>query len=294
MDGYALLAAETITINSDVENDLTAMAETITFDGQVAGNAVFLADHVTLNGQIDGEAVVLATTLDVSDDFDGAILACVEKMPETTVMLLDCDHKTTGELVRRSGSQLASVGFISLLNNPNAAQAFGILLPLPVVLFLTGVAALLVTMFPRPIATVEAAVRAIPGQMAITGGMIALLAVGMTAAFVLLAAYIPVVALIVSPFYLVGLLLFMAMLISGWVTAAVLFGGWLARRISSRMFPPLVTTVMGGVTLSFVAYAVSWLPGGDWIVIAGAGVLELAGLGAAYATRMGRRSLVGV
>ncbi|MEM6281255.1 MAG: hypothetical protein AAF787_03600 [Chloroflexota bacterium] len=294
VDGYALLAAETIVINSSVENDLTAMAETITFDGQVAGDAVFMAEHVTLNGQINGEAVVLSTTLDVSNNFNGAILACVEKLPETTVTLLKCDHNATGGMVRRAGSQLASVGFVSLLNNPNAAQAFGVLLPLPVVLFLTGVAALLVTMLPRPIGTIEAAVRAIPGQMVITGGMIALMAVGITAAFILAAAYLPILALILSPFYLLGLLLFIALVISGWVTLAVLFGGWLARRISSRMFPPVVTTVMGGAALAVVAYAVSWLPGGDWIVIAGAAVLELAGLGAAYATRMGRRSLVGL
>jgi hypothetical protein len=186
------------------------------------------------------------------------------------------------------------VWFVSVLNNPNAAQALGVLLPLPVVLFLTSLAALLVTVLPRPITNIASSARTLPGRMVITGGMLALMTVGVSAAFIVAAAYVPIVALILCPFYLVWILILLALVLSGWVTITLVIGNWVALRLSARSFPPIAVVVMGGVVMAAVTYALGWLPAGDIIVIVFAGVLELMGLGAAYATRFGRRPLVRV
>lgn len=292
--GHTVVAAETVTLSGRTAEDLTVMAETVDFSGQVNGSAVFMAEAVTLSGTIDGETVVIAERLTLGEGFRGVVTACVEQDITGTydaATIRDCDRTASRGIVNRAGAQLASIGVISLLNNP-ASGPLGVLLPLPNVLFLTGLAALLVTIFPGAVRNIDTTVRANPRRMLATGGLVSLMAVGVTAAWVVLLAYLPFLGVIALPVYLLALLAFTVMLGAGWVTLALAVGEGIVRRVGGQSLPPLVVTVMGGLVLSALAYGLSWLPLGDLLGLAVFFLLGLAGLGAAYASRLGRYAVI--
>jgi hypothetical protein len=58
------------------------------------------------------------------------------------------------------------------------------------------------------------------------------------------------------------------------------------------MVPPLIMTVAGGVLLAVVTFILRFVPGGDFTALGLFNVLGLVGLGAAYVTRFGGRSVL--
>ncbi len=294
VEGSALLAAEQINIDSDIQQDLTAIGERVAFEGTVGNNAMFLAEQVSLDGTVRGRTVVVAERLSINGgEFNDGLVVCVEQTANSAeVEILPCDRAAAQDVLRRAASQVASVGVISLLNNPQAFNAFNLLLPLPMGLVFAGIATLIVTIFPVRTNKMEAAVRTKPGQMLVTGVLLALMMVGLTALWLVLLAYIPPAAALMLPLYLLVAVGFVLLLTVGWVTLALALGGWITRRVSSQMIPPMVLTVFGGIVLAFAAFGISWLPLGDWLVSGAVLVLGWAGLGAAFATRLGQRSLV--
>ncbi len=292
--GHSVVAAEAVSISGQINEDLTVLATTIDFAGGVDGSAVFLAEAVTLSGEIDGETIVIAERLTLEDGFDGVVTACTEEITGSydTAAIRDCDRTAARGIVSRAGAQFASVGFVSLLNHRAASGVAGVLLPLPNVLFLTGLAALLVTLFPGAVRNIDTTVRANPRRMIATGTMVSLMAVGVTAAWVVLLAYLPLLGVIALPVYLLVLVAFGVMLSAGWVTLALAVGEAIIRRVGGHALPPLVVTVIGGLLLSALAYGISFLPLGDLLVLIVFFLLGLAGLGAAYASRLGRYAVI--
>ena len=296
IDGFALFAGDAIEIDSRVNRDLSVIGSSVRFGGDVRGNAVFVGDKVTLTGRVEGRTVVVTENLSLAGDagpFTDGIVACVEEVSNpANIQLLPCSREAAGEVFRRALPQITSVGLISLFQRPALLNLFNVLLPLPTGLIFAGVAGLLVTVFPRFVGNMEAATRSKPRQMLATGVLVSLLTVGLAALWLVMLVYVPPAGLLLSPLFLLVAVGFFLLLLAGWVTLALAFGGWLTRRVSNRMIPPLVMTVMGGVVLAFAALVISWLPLGDWIV--GIAVLALGwtGLGAAFATRVGLRSLI--
>lgn len=289
--GYALLGAETVAVTGSVGEDATIMAEAVTLGGTVRGNAVILAETAQLDGTVDGEVVVLVQELTIGESFEGTVVSCTENTPsagEGTV-LLPCDRTTAQGLLRRAGAQFASVGVVALLGGRSLPQFLAHTLSLRLMLSLTGVAALVVAALPRWAGTIAAGVRSRPSQMLATGGMVALLAVGITAAYLLLLVYLTFVALLLSPLFLLGCLAMGLLLLGGWVALALNTGNWLVRRLFLALQPPVIATVIGGLAISILVFALTWLPGADFVVLLAWLVVLLGNMGAAYATRLGTR-----
>ena len=222
----------------------------------------------------------------------GQIIACVEQFENNTDsdVISECSGDVAGKIFERAGRQLAGVGFISLINNGQVLSLFTHLLPLPVILFLTGLASLTVAIFPRAINNVEITIRSNPMNMALTGLFILLLGVGITVGCLVILAYASVLGLILFPFYLALLAIFVVFLLSGWVTLTLTIGNWINRRFSQTMMPPMIATAVGGVALTIVLFAISLLPVGNIMMPVIMFVLVIAGLGGSFATRLGRRS----
>jgi hypothetical protein len=294
VSGNALFGADTVTIEGEIERDLTVIAENVTFTGTVAGDAVFFAENIVLGGAVSGELIAITPNLQIQDDFTGRVVACAEVVSggSDATVVRECDQRVAQALISRAGTQLASAWLVSLLGNTQTAHAFDVLRMLPFVTFLAGVGALLVTIFPRPMSNIQTTVRANPGHMLATGGMMTLLVVGTSAAYLLLVVYLAPVALLLAPLYLLLVVSFGGLLAAGWVTFTLIFGDWLARRLWQKMLPPLVTAVLGGVVLAAGLYGLSWLPLGNLLAGLGFLLMGLAGLGATYATRLGRRAII--
>lgn len=296
VSGNALFGADTVTIEGEIERDLTVIAENVTFTGTVTGDAVFFAENIVLGGEVSGELIAITPNLQIQDDFTGRVIACAEVVSggSDAIVVRECDQRVAQVLISRAGTQLASAWLVSLLGNTQTAYAFNfdVLRMLPFVTFLAGVGALLVTIFPRPMNNIQTTVRANPGHMLATGGMMTLLVVGTTAAYLLLVVYLAPVALLLAPLYLLLVVSFGALLAAGWVTFTLVFGDWLARRLWQKMLPPLVTAVLGGVVMAAGLYGLSWLPLGNLLAGLGFLLMGLAGLGATYATRLGRRAII--
>lgn len=293
IDGHGLFMARVVNVTGAIEDDLIVMGETINFNGTVSGNAVFVGESVRLQGTVANETVVFAEELIVDGDIDGTLVACTGQVANNVdAILQDCNGDAAKIMLEQAGSKLASVWFVSLLQNQQAHRAFNAVLPLSQILFMTGIAALLVAIFPQNLNTVANATRVNPGRMLLTGMFVSLLMIGITVACLVVLAYASLLGLILLPFYLILLVAFCIMLVMGWVTLLLTFGGWLANRISGRMMPPMVQSVLGGFVFTLIAYGLSWLPLSRGLTPLVFFALGLVGLGASYATRMGRRSVL--
>jgi hypothetical protein len=195
------------------------------------------------------------------------------------------------KIFRQGWGQIASIGFVSVMSNTNLlGTALGIL-PLPFMLTVTLLAALCIVILPGPVNKMTVAVRLHPGRMAATGGLVTLMLIGLSAALLVVTAYAPLVGLLLVPVYLCVLVAYGILLMAGWITVMLAFGGWLVRRLSDAMIPPVLLVVIGGIVLSIGALVLHWLPGGEWINSLLFVVMGLAGLGASYTTRFGRRTI---
>jgi len=286
--------ADELALNGTITDDLNAVGGSIEFSGNVDGNAIFFAETVDLNGNVNGETIVFATSLTLNQLPEGTLIACVETLnnPINASVNRECHGDVAQSIFERAGRQLASVGFISLLSNPQTFKIFTAILPLPLILLMTGLAALVVAIFPRAINNIEVTIRTNPVKMLLTGLLLYLLMIGITVGCLLVLAYFSLVGLILFLFYLVLMAIFSVFVIGGWVTLSFLIGNWLHRRFSSRMMPPMITTVLGGAVLTVVVVVFSWLPLGNVFVPVFLFILETVGLGGSFATRLGRRAYI--
>jgi hypothetical protein len=286
--GYALLAAETITVNGEVGRSLTGFAQRVIVNGSVGGDAVLVGEVVTVTGDVRGDAVVLAGELVLEVPPGGEMTACAENIRNPAAARLSpCDANAARVILSRAGAQLANVWIIATITDPSLLRQLQPVLPIPAALVLVGVGALVVVMLPAPVGRMASAVRAYPGRMFITGVLVALLMIGITVALLVIVTYIKLLGVVLMPLYLLVLLGFGLLLVGGWVSVALFVGEWVTRRSASTMIPPIVQIVIGGALLMAVALVLYVIPYGvlvNQVLFLGLG---LSGLGASYITCFG-------
>jgi hypothetical protein len=115
------------------------------------------------------------------------------------------------------------------------------------------------------------------------------LALGVFFAMTLLLATIPPLGLLLLPVFLLLLLLLVVLTMTGLVTAVIMIGDWLLRRMSRLPAPPMIAAVVGSLTLSLALAAIALLPFGFAINFVLLGAFSCVGLGASLFTRIGTR-----
>ncbi|MFZ4813478.1 MAG: hypothetical protein ACOYL5_03000 [Phototrophicaceae bacterium] len=292
IDGNALLGATHLLMSGTINGDLAATGDTLLLDGQVTGDVVLMGTTVTVTGAIDGDMLILADTIQLdSTRISGQVMACGTNI-FNTVAVAPCDNAVVRQSLVAVGKQVVKETAFGALVIPGALGLFEILLPLPVLLQFTGLAALLVIAFPQRAQRVEAAVRSYPRRMVLIGSMVVLLWVGISGVGLILLATVPVAGLIVLPLYLLGVVVLLVLFISGWVGLLLAFGEWLNRRWRSAMLPSMVSATLGGVIVTVVGYGLRWLPLGGTLTLAFFIGVGLVGVGASYMTRFGQRPVI--
>jgi hypothetical protein len=158
-------------------------------------------------------------------------------------------------------------------------------------LTLSGIGALAVAAFPRQFSTIEEAILTMPRRVGQTGFLVFLLAIGVTAAVVIVLAAAPPLGLVLLPVFVIAAIVFLGMTVTGWVSVALIAGNWLLRRSSGNLVPPLIATAVGSVLLFLLWHVLTLLPFGVLVVLLAMAVLGSVGLGAALTTRMGTRTV---
>lgn len=296
VEGYGVFGARAVRVSGSIAQDATLLGSEVTFEGDAQRGAVLAGAVVRISGTLNGETVVLADELIIAANTRApqGIIACVTQIDNRAdVTLLPCNDNAGQAILNRAGTQLASVWLVSTWRGMLVElPATGASVPLVLIVSVMAVAALLVVIFPQTVQTVDSAVRLHPLRMTLTGGLVVLMLIGLGAGVVVLVAYAGALGLLFVPLYALLMLIFLVLLVMGWVTLTLTVGGWVWRRISAKMLPPVAAAVIGGSVLALFAFALSWLPlGALWVPLVFTG-LGLAGLGASYTTRLGRRALL--
>ena len=143
-----------------------------------------------------------------------------------------------------------------------------------------GLLALLVVLFwPEQTARVGAAITSAPGA---TGGLGLLTAVAVPM-LMLLAA----ITICLIPLSFVGMVIFTAALVYGWIALGLLVGVRLAGALRLVNLSPAIMAALGTGLLSLVISAISWVPCIGWVAPV---VLAAVGLGAVTLTRFGTQA----
>jgi hypothetical protein len=154
----------------------------------------------------------------------------------------------------------------------------------------SGLAILAVVVFPRQISHIEEAIQLHAPRLGGIGLLLFLFAIGVTFAVAVVVSIIPPLAIILVPLYLVAALIFLGMMLAGWITITLLCGQLLLRRFNLKL-PPLVMVVVGNIALAIVWHVLMLIP----FLQPLAGLLVIAlvavGLGATAVTRLGTRPM---
>lgn len=287
--GDSALIGDTIIFEGQANGDLTLMGGWIAVGGQVTGNAAVIGAQVTVDGQVDGNLTVVSDHLTIAEGagIGGKIIACADTLNDARLQggqIEPCSDAETLNVLNAAIQFDAALWGAGFSTAALFASAF-------ISLALSGVAALAVAMFPRHISYIEEAILTVPRRVARTGFLAFLLAIGITAAVVIVLAAVPPLGLVLLPLFLIVALVFLGMTVMGWVTVALIVGNWLLRRRSRAIAPPLIAAVAGSVLLFVMWHALALLPFGVLVVLLAMAVLGSVGLGAALLTRMGTRTV---
>ena len=285
VEGQTALVGDSIYLAGAVSGDLTALGSTVTFAPETAieGDALLLADSITLDGQISGRVYVRAWELAIRSTavILGPLYVCgsVADARVGAAPHLPCDAGALSAWpVWESGPQAA-------------LSALGLLVSLFASLFLSGLAALVVTVFPRRVSCMAEALRRRPRGLGRLGLALGLLSLGLGALYLVLLAALPLLGLLLLPAALAAALALLGLAASGWIALALLVGDFLLRGLARTNFPPLVSAAAGSAALAIAWNSLLLVPPGGWAAVAMLAVLYAAGLGTAAATRLGTRAL---
>jgi Polymer-forming cytoskeletal len=293
----ALVGRTKVTLAGQVSGDLAALGDDIRLEknGHISGNASLMGSRVVLDGQVDGDLTVVSDTLTINSgaQVNGNITACVSHLGDErsgAALIIPCSD---AESAKFAGLKSLRDGQIPLggINAAGGFPAGELPISLSLSLALTGLAALAVTVFPRPFSYLVEAMQAMPRRMAGMGCLTSLLALGGNVVLLVILADVPVLGLLLLPVgALLGLLL-LGMVITGWIALALVIGTWLAKRVSSRGIPPLIAVAFGSVLLFLLWHMLALLPFGGLVSFVLMVVFGSVGLGAALTTRLGTRPL---
>jgi hypothetical protein len=262
-----------VQLGGAVEGDLIAVGHDVTLDesSRVDGETTLLGDTLRVLGQLDdltvegkslelGASAAIAGTIEVCSGAE----ASLADNRATTTQILRCESEPTGFT---AGSVVDTVITSSVF---------------------TGIAALLVTIFPRHISQMEEAMRRRPRKVLGVGLAVGALMVGLGGAVLLTLAWLPPLAIVVTPVYALTALLLLLPMLAGTVTLSTLLGDALLRRLAIQA-PPLVTALVGALVVSVPINLLGAFPASEGIAFLATLVVGTLGLGAALDTRLGTR-----
>jgi cytoskeletal protein CcmA (bactofilin family) len=294
--GDAALVGSSVTVDGQIDGDLTVTGGQLTLGPQsvVRGDLLVIGSGATINGRVDGDLAVTGGKLTMSPDAQvkGEMLACVQNVDSTGTIPAslsrcgDANVSAFADLLRlfrghslpveASASDFTVVGLLS--------SAF-------ISLVLCGLAALAVTLFPRQISHIEEAIRVTPRHLIVHGLMTFLFIVGVGSGFIVLLAAVPPLGIALLPVLFICVVLFLGMVLAGFITLTIVFGEWLLRRATLTAGPPIVTAAVGSVTLTLLLHLIAFIPYGALVSLLILAFLSAFAVGAALSTRMGTRPM---
>lgn len=295
VQGDVALIGESVIVAGRVKGDLTVMAATfqLELNGVVEGNLSFLGESAFIMGQVQGDVTTVGESFKITQfgKIDGGFRACQSSIQDDTGLYSEaiarCKTHDSDAEVNAALSHLwenivtAGGGLPAILLPFTLAFSFGV----------TGLAALAVTLFPASFSRIEEALLTKPARSLGAGFAALLLLLGVGAGLVVATALLPPLGLILSLVALLGLMALLLLVGLGWSALALLAGHYVLRLGTGRAFPPLMSAVIGSLTLFGTLHLLALLPGGVLMVPLLSGLLACTGLGAAVATRAGRRTV---
>ncbi len=294
-----LVGRTSVILAGQVSGDLAALGEDVNLEtnAQINGDAALMGNKVLLNGTINGDLTVIGDTLTInpSAQVNGTITACVTHLADErsdAAPIQPCsDAESTKYTTLKSLSdgQLPRISLDSF--GSGGLSSGGLLFSLSASLVMTGLAALVVTAFPRAFSHLTEALQTMPRRMAGMGCLTSLFAVGGSVILLVILADIPVVGLLLLPFGAIAGIVLLGMVIVGWIALALVIGSWIVNRLGSRRTPPIIAVALGSIALFLLWHILALLPLGGVLTFLLMTLLGTAGLGAAFTTRMGTRPL---
>jgi hypothetical protein len=274
-DNFTLEAGET------VDGDLVVLAGNVEVEAgaHVTGNVVVMGGNVNLAGEVGGDVVVFGGNVDLR------ATALVNGRLETVGGAIS---REDGALVVGGEGQGFGPGRIDI---PNIPDRFGFLRPVVRVgwwsfnavltTLLASLLALAVTaLWPEQTARVSAAITSAPGA---SGGLGLLTIVAVP---ILLALVTVITLLCATPLTFVGLVIFMAALLFGWLAFGLVLGARLAAALKWQNASPALAAGLGTAMVTFAAQLLDLVPCVGWVAPF---LLAAVGLGAVTLTRFGTR-----
>lgn len=293
VNGDLSLVGETVVISGVINGDLAIVASEIQFSGaHISGDTVMMGNKIAINGRFDGDFSVTgeSITIEPTSAFNADTNVCGDVLSDPLVFV--CQDETVfaplEALIRLRSDGLSLDSAIT----PPAVIAVGALMTG----IMAGITSLSVAVFPRQFSRIEDAVRTTPRRLFGVGLAVFGLGIGLTLALVVLIAMLPPVGFVLIPIYLAVGLGLLALMISGWVTLALVIGERVIGRAphtsrSHRGVPPMLIAAVGSVILSAVLTLLALLPFGSVITAITLAGVTAAGVGGAMLTRLGTRPL---
>jgi hypothetical protein len=289
----ALIAGTHTELSGIITGDVVIMGGTFTLaeNAQIQGDTALIVSHAELNGTLAGSVELVARQVTI-----GRTARLAENVTVCTSALVDLreDAPPVNECsaADRADLQVFWDGTWQqdmLRSGGITPQDFWWTGSLS--LGLTGLAALLVALFPHGFSFMSESLHRRPGRMTFIGVLASVALVGVLGMVLVVLALVPPVGLILL---LILSLLFMAVgvvIFLGWVALALLIGNALfARWRPQRVQPPLIVVVVGSLVLFVVWHVLLLLPYGWMLALLGMALFGCAGFGAVLATRLGTRA----
>jgi len=287
----ALVGRSSITVDGQVDGDLTAMGGSVTISegALIKGDADLIGSHIILAGQISGNLSVVADKLDIlpGASYTGNLEFCVNNI--TNESGHDVVSRTCGDEERAGWQSLRDGTFVSQAMAGGFSLG-GIVLSSILALGLSALAGVIVSIFPRPFGFMSQAVRNLPGKSARVGCVTQVLMLALAGGVVVVIAVLPPLGLVLLPVAALLSLPLGLLFAVGWVTLALLAGDWLLRGFARRHSPPMLTVIAGSLGLFLIWTLLTVLPFGPILGILVPLVVGTVGFGAAIMTRVGTRS----
>jgi hypothetical protein len=294
----ALVGQGAVIVSGEIDGDLTVLADTlrIASTSHISGDLAFMGNNLIIDGHVDGDMTLVGGKLAISRyaQINGDAVGCLENVVDNRINappVRPCENNQT-VLAQFASLQALSRGVdLPSLAASGGLTGGGLLFSVSASLLLTGLSALAVVAFPRRFSHIQEAILSNPRNLAALGCMALLLGVGVSAGIVAVLSIIPPLALILIP---IGLLLglgLLSMVVTGWITLALLLGDAVLRHATHNIQPPVIAVATGSLILFALWHVLAIIPFGSVIGLLLMGVLGSAGLGGTLATRMGGRPL---
>ena len=286
--GFSAEASYTLRSGKQLTGDQVVLAYKITLepDSMVEGDMTLTGNKVRLNGEVDGDVVVVSDRVTVGDTahVTGDLVVCAKDLQRSDMARIDGEFK---EECTNSGRVSARNLLESGWDSWQGSVFFRVSSVIVGALLFGAVAALITTVFPRPLVRMSESVQRSPLTAGGVGFLTMLVAIGLTVVYgISLILLLPVVLM---PLVLVGWLVIGVLSLLGWAALASPVGVWVFRMLRMDHQPRMVAAAVGGIVLALLlrVWSVFWFT--FWIGLVASIILGSIGLGAVILTRVGTR-----